>query len=339
MLDQVLGLFGIRPDYDLDLMRPNQSLSDLTSTILKGVTHVLDETRPQLMLVHGDTTTSFASALSGFYQRISVGHIEAGLRTGNLQAPWPEEMNRRCTGQLATLHFAPTPMARSNLEAEGIASNNIWVTGNTVVDALKDVAERIDSNPALVVGGAAKGMPWMADATRRIVLVTGHRRESFGGGMEGVCRALRRLAQENEIRIVYPVHPNPNVIEPVHRLLDGVANVHLIEPMDYLPFIHLMSRAYFIITDSGGIQEEAPSLGKPVLVTRETTERPEAVIAGTVRMVGVDEDRIVLEAQRLLTDPEVYASMSTAHNPYGDGRAAERIAGVIEGDRNIHEFS
>ena len=337
MLDQVLSLFDIRPDYDLDLMRPNQTLADVTSAVLMGVTNVLERSNPHLMLVHGDTTTTFASALAGFYRRIPVGHVEAGLRTGNLQAPWPEEINRRFTGQLASLHFAPTSKARDNLKAEGIASDSIWITGNTVIDALKGVVDRIDSEPSLVAG-LAERMPWLTDTTRRIVLVTGHRRENFGGGIECICRALRRLAMGNDIHVIYPVHPNPNVMEPVHRLLDGVANVHLVEPMDYLPLVHLMSRAHLVITDSGGIQEEAPSLGKPVLVMRETTERPEAVAAGNVLMVGVDEERIVEEAQRLLNDPSWYARMSTARNPYGDGQAAERIAQVIEGSRNIHEF-
>ncbi len=338
MLDQVLNLFDICPDYDLDLMRPNQTLSEVTSAVLDGVTSVLERSNPHLMLVHGDTTTTFASALAGFYRRTPVGHVEAGLRSGNLQSPWPEEMNRRFTGQLASLHFAPTPKARANLVAEGITGDSIWVTGNTVIDALKDVVFRIDSDPTLVAG-LAESMPWLGDPKRRILLVTGHRRENFGAGIEGICRALRRLAKENDIHIVYPVHPNPNVMEPVHRLLDGISNVHLIEPLNYLPFIYLMRMAHLVITDSGGIQEEAPSLGKPVLVMRETTERPEAVEAGTVRMVGVDEEHIFEVAQRLLNDPTCYARMSAAQNPYGDGRAAERIAQVIEGNRNIHEFN
>lgn len=337
MLDQVLVLFGIEPDFDLDLMRPNQTLAGVTSAVLDGVTRTLDASNPDLVLVHGDTTTTFATALACFYRRIPVGHVEAGLRTGNLQAPWPEEMNRLFTGRLATIHFAPTPAARDNLLREGVAHNSIWVTGNTVIDALIDIVGRLQTDGKLVEKLAASN-PWLARDDRRVILVTGHRRENFGSGMESVCRALARLAAEPGVDIVYPVHPNPNVIEPVKRLLGGVSNVHLIPPMDYLPFVDLMSRSFFVITDSGGIQEEAPSLGKPVLVMRDTTERPEALAAGTVCMVGVDEDRIVNEACRLLRDPEHYRRMSTAHNPYGDGHAADRIAKIIEGQRLIHEF-
>lgn len=337
LLDQVLNLFDIRPDYDLDAMRPNQTLADLNATVMSGVAEILRRTQPSMVLVHGDTTTTFAASLACFYQKIPVGHVEAGLRTGNLQAPWPEEMNRRFTGQLASMHFAPTAMARDNLRAEGVACDSIWVTGNTVIDALSEIVQRIALEPSLVFGFFEK-MPYLCDHARRTILVTGHRRENFGDGMENVCRALRRIALCNDVDIVYPVHPNPNVMEPVYRLLDGIANIHLVQPMDYLPFVHLMSKSHFIITDSGGIQEEAPSLGKPVLVMRETTERPEAITAGTVRLVGVSEDRIVAEAQRLLNDPSWYASMSAAHNPYGDGLAAERISQIIEGGRNIHEF-
>ena len=337
LLDQVLNLFDIRPDYDLDVMRPNQTLADLNATVMSGVAEILRRTQPSLVLVHGDTTTTFAASLACFYQKIAVGHVEAGLRTGNMQAPWPEEMNRRFTGQLASMHFAPTAIARDNLRAEGVAYDSIWVTGNTVIDALDEIVQRIALEPSLVAG-SSETMPYLCDDARRIVLVTGHRRENFGDGMESVCRALRRIAVGNDVDVVYPVHPNPNVMEPVYRLLGGVANLHLVQPIDYLPFVHLMNRSYLIITDSGGIQEEAPSLGKPVLVMRETTERPEAVTAGTVRLVGVNEDRIVEEAQRLLDDPRWYESMSAAHNPYGDGRAAERISQIIEGGRNIHEF-
>lgn len=338
MLDQVLALFRIEPDFDLDLMRPNQTLTGVTSAVLDGVGRVLESANPNLVLVHGDTTTTFATALACFYRRIPVGHVEAGLRTGNLQAPWPEEMNRRFTGQLAALHFAPTPAARDNLLREGVASESIWVTGNTVIDALMDVVGRLETDDKLA-GQLGGGMPWLADPSRRVVLVTGHRRENFGEGMESVCRALARLAVDPGVQIVYPVHPNPNVLDPVHRLLGEIPNVHLVAPMDYLPFVYLMSRAHLVITDSGGIQEEAPSLGKPVLVMRETTERPEAVSAGTVRMVGVDEERILTEARRLLTDPDHYRRMSTAHNPYGDGHAADRIAQIVEGQREINEFS
>ncbi len=338
MLDQVLVLFGIEPDFDLDLMRPNQTLAGVTSAVLDGVTRILEASNPDLVLVHGDTTTTFATALACFYRRIPVGHVEAGLRTGNLQAPWPEEMNRLFTGRLSALHFAPTPAARENLLREGVARDSIWVTGNTVIDALVDVVGRLQTDGKLVEH-LRSGMPWLAAPGRRVVLVTGHRRENFGGGMESVCRALARLAADPGVDIVYPVHPNPNVLDPVNRLLGGISNVHLVAPMDYLPFVYLMSRAYFVITDSGGIQEEAPSLGKPVLVMRDTTERPEAVSAGTVRMVGVDEDRIFAEARRLLSDQDYYQGMSMAHNPYGDGRAADRIARIIEGQREINEFN
>lgn len=338
MLDQVLVLFGIKPDFDLNLMRPNQTLAGLTSAVLDGVTRILEGTNPDLVLVHGDTTTTFASALACFYLRIPVGHIEAGLRTGDLQAPWPEEMNRLFTGRLSAMHFAPTPAARENLLREGVARESIWVTGNTVVDALVDVVGRLQTDDKLVEH-LRMGMPWLAAAGRRVVLVTGHRRENFGGGMESVCRALARLAADPSVDIVYPVHPNPNVFDPVNRLLGGISNVHLVAPMDYLPFVYLMSQSYFVITDSGGIQEEAPSIGKPVLVMRDTTERPEAVSAGIVRMVGVNEDRIFAEARRLLIDQDYYQGMSMAHNPYGDGLAADRIAQIIEGQREINEFN
>lgn len=338
MLDQVLVLFGIEPDFDLDLMLPNQTLAGITSAVLDGVTRVIEASNPDLVLVHGDTTTTtFATALACFYRRIPVGHVEAGLRTGNLQAPWPEEMNRLFTGRLAALHFAPTPAARDNLLREGVSRDSVWVTGNTVIDALMGVVERLQNEPKLVEQ-LISSMPWLADADRRVVLVTGHRRENFGEGMEGVCRALAKLAADPDVEIVYPVHPNPNVFDPVNRLLGGISNIHLIRPMDYLPFVYLMSRAYFVVTDSGGIQEEAPSLGKPVLVMRDTTERPEAVSAGTVLMVGVDEERIVAEARRLLHDFPHYQRMSNAHNPYGEGYAADRIAKIIEGQREIHEF-
>lgn len=337
MLDQVLELFGIEPDFDLDLMRPNQTLAGITSAILEGVTKIVEASQPDLVLVHGDTTTTFATALACFYRRIPVGHVEAGLRTGNLQAPWPEEMNRLFTGRLAAFHFAPTSAARENLLREGVDKNTVWVTGNTVIDALMGVVERLQ-NDAKMIERLSNGMPWLANSDRRVILVTGHRRENFGDGMESVCRALARLATEPDVDIVYPVHPNPNVLNPVNRLLGGIPNVHLIPPQDYLPFVYLMSRAHFLITDSGGIQEEAPSLGKPVLVMRDTTERPEALSAGTVCMVGVDEERIVAQACRLLRDPDHYQRMSTAHNPYGDGRAADRIAQVIEGQHDINEF-
>jgi len=338
MLDQVLELFEIKPDYDLNLMLPNQTLSSLTSLVLTKITEVLETLSPDLVLVHGDTSTAFASALACFYKKIPVAHIEAGLRSGNIHSPWPEELNRRVVGQLASMHFAPTALAKVNLVKEGTASSAIWVTGNTVIDALLDIVIRISSDTALETR-LIKKMPWLSSSTYRLILVTGHRRENFGDGIEEVCRALRKLALEPNVVIVYPVHPNPQVMEPVHRLLDGITNVHLVEPMEYLSFVFLMSKAYFIITDSGGIQEEAPSLGKPVLLMRDTTERPEAISAGTVCMVGSNEARILEEARHLLADPEHYARMSTAHNPYGDGKAAERIVKVIEGNFLVHEFA
>lgn len=331
MLDQVLDLFEIEPTYDLNVMTPGQTLDSITSAILDKFSALLDQVRPDLVLVHGDTTTAFASALAAFYKKIAVGHVEAGLRSGNMMAPWPEEMNRRFVGQVAQLHFAPTRTARDNLLAEGVPADRIWVTGNTVIDALEAVLEKPRASSFLATLSAH-------DATRRLILVTGHRRESFGSGIEAVCAALRRLAEAHHVSIVFPVHPNPSVMEPVHRLLDGVANIHLVAPLDYHAFVSAMDESYIVITDSGGVQEEAPSLGKPVLVMRDTTERPEAVAAGTVKLVGVDEDRIFDEASRLLADPTYYSAMSTAHNPYGDGRAAERIASIIQGNVGIDEF-
>lgn len=328
MLDQVLGLFAIKPDYDLNIMRPGQDLTDVTTTILQGLKSVFARFRPDIVLVHGDTATTFAATLAAYYQRIPVAHVEAGLRTGNLYSPWPEEANRKLTGALARLHFAPTPTSRDNLIAEGVAADDIIVTGNTVIDALLDVVHRLQSDHQLREQ-AARPTAFLA-SNRKLILVTGHRRESFGGGFERICQALVQIAcQHPEVDIVYPVHLNPNVREPVNRLLTDVGNIHLIEPLDYLPFVHLMSRAHLILTDSGGIQEEAPSLGKPVLVMRDTTERPEAVTAGTVRLVGTDIDRIVAEIARLLEDDDAYRSMSRAHNPYGDGQACKRIINTL----------
>ena len=324
MLDQVLGLFDISPDYDLDLMRPNQTLVEITSAVLAGVTDVINDFCPDLVLVHGDTTTSFAAALASFYRKVPVGHVEAGLRTGDICSPFPEEMNRQFTGRLASFHFAPTSAAQGNLLKEGVPEGSIWVTGNTVIDALVEVVDKISSCPELTLAVRQK-MAWLESSSRRLILVTGHRRENFGSGIEGVCRALLRLAAEHDVDIVYPVHLNPNVREPVNRLLSGIHNIYLIEPLDYLPFVALMSRAYIILTDSGGIQEEAPSLGKPVLVMRDTTERPEAVDAGTVKLVGTDTGNIVRELNRLLGDQDAYSAMSHAHNPYGDGQACGRI--------------
>lgn len=329
MLDQVLELFGLVPDDDLDLMAPGQTLPDLFSRILTGMSGVLAARRPDLVLVHGDTSTTLATALAAFYARVPVGHVEAGLRTGDLQAPWPEEANRRLTAPLATLHFAPTARSRANLLAEGIPEGQVHVTGNTVIDALLSVVARIDADPALA-GGLASRFPWL-DPSRKLVLVTGHRRENFGEGFEQMCLAIRDLAGRGDTQVVYPVHLNPNVQAPVNRILGGIGGVQLVEPLDYLPFVYLMSRAHLILTDSGGIQEEAPSLGKPVLVMRDTTERPEAVEAGTVRLVGTDRARIVAEASRLLDDPGAHAAMARAHNPYGDGRSARRIADLVAG--------
>ncbi len=327
MLDQVLALFDISPDHDLDIMQAGQSLPELFSRILTATSALLEREAPDLVLVHGDTSTTLAAALAAFYARIPVGHVEAGLRTGNLSAPWPEEANRRLTAPLASAHFAPTARARDNLLAEGVDPTTIHVTGNTVIDALLGVVTRIEGSDALRRQLGA-GFPFL-DPARKLVLVTGHRRESFGDGFERICQALRALAARDDVQIVYPVHLNPNVQGTVRRILGDAVNVHLIEPQDYLPFVYLMTRAHLILTDSGGIQEEAPSLGKPVLVMREATERPEAVDAGTVRLVGTDPALIVAEVDRLIDDPDAYAAMTLAHNPYGDGLAAQRIASIV----------
>jgi UDP-N-acetylglucosamine 2-epimerase len=328
MLDQVLGLFGLTPDEDLDLMASNQSLPQLFGRILSGMSEVFVRRKPDLVLVHGDTSTTLASAMAAYYSRVPIAHVEAGLRTGDMYAPWPEEANRRLTAPLCTLHFPPTTRARDNLLAEATDPSAIHVTGNTVIDALLDVVGRIERDEHLR-RELASNFPFLDD-TRRMVLVTGHRRENFGQGFEQICEALRRLAQRGDVQIVYPVHLNPSVQEPVLRLLASEPAVHLIAPQDYLPFVYLMLRSHFILTDSGGVQEEAPSLGKPVLVMRNTTERPEAVEAGTVRLVGTGTDTIVAEAERLLDDEASYAAMSHAHNPYGDGLSSERIADVVE---------
>jgi UDP-N-acetylglucosamine 2-epimerase (non-hydrolysing) len=328
MLDQVLKLFDIRPDYDLNVMKPGQDLYDITTTILAGMRDVLDRAKPDIVLVHGDTTTTLAATLASFYRRIPVAHVEAGLRTGNLLSPWPEEANRKLTGALASLHFAPTQRARQNLLAEGVRDEKIVVTGNTVIDALLHVRERLASDDDLR-HDAQRGLPNL-DAARRLILVTGHRRESFGDGFARICTALARLAKAYpEVDIVYPVHLNPSVREPVNRLLTGIENVHLIEPLDYLPFVSLMGDAYLILTDSGGVQEEAPSLGKPVLVMRDTTERQEAIDAGVVQLVGTEIEAIVSGVTRLMESDELYRSMSRGENPYGDGRACERIVGAL----------
>ncbi len=328
MLDQVLHLFDIQPDFDLDLMKPGQNLSDITSGVLLGLKSVLTQWRPDAVLVHGDTSTTFAASLAAFYRRVPVGHVEAGLRTGNLYSPWPEEANRRLTSVLAQWHFAPTETSRSNLLSEGVASGAIQVTGNTVIDALLQVREKIVAS-SQIRQQLGKNFGFL-DPHKRLVLVTGHRRENFGDGFERICQALVRIAKNHaDVQVVYPVHLNPQVQEPARRLLGGITNIHLIGPLDYLPFVYLMDKSTIILTDSGGIQEEAPSLGKPVLVMRDTTERPEAVEAGTVKLVGTDAERITTEAGTLLINAQAYQAMAFAHNPYGDGHACQRIAQAL----------
>ena len=333
MLDQVLGLFSITPDFDLNIMKPGQDLTDVTTAILQGLKAVLNEFKPDIVLVHGDTATTFAASLAAYYQQIPVAHVEAGLRTGNLYSPWPEEGNRKLTGALAKLNFAPTDTSRNNLLREGISPDDIVVTGNTVIDALLDVVKRLDQDPELLAQASEPAA--FLNPARKLILVTGHRRESFGDGFERICQALMEVAQMHpDVDIVYPVHLNPNVREPVNRLLNGIGNIHLIAPLDYLPFVHMMSRSHIILTDSGGIQEEAPSLGKPVLVMRDTTERPEAVSAGTVKLVGTNTSDIVRELNRLLIDTSAYQAMSYAHNPYGDGKACQRFLEALLDNRN-----
>jgi UDP-N-acetylglucosamine 2-epimerase len=327
MLDQVLDVFGITPDWDLDLMRAGQGLTYVTTSVLDGVHQLLKDERPDRILVQGDTTTTMAASLAAFYEKVPVGHIEAGLRTGNLFSPWPEELNRRLTSIIADLHFAPTEGAKKNLLAEGVQAERIAVTGNTVIDALFDAIEILDKDPGRLAKVEAELPPLLAN--RRVILVTGHRRENFGGGLERVADALLRLASRGDVQIVFPVHLNPNVQDTMYKVLGGHPAVHLIKPLDYLPFVQMMRRSALIITDSGGVQEEAPSLGKPVLVTRDTTERPEAVEAGTVELVGTDPELLFRRATRLLDDEAAYGAMSRAHNPYGDGHAAERIVEVL----------
>ena len=331
MLDQVLELFEITPDYDLDIMQPGQDLFDITSNVLLGVKKVLQIEEPDVVLVHGDTTTSMATAMAAFYLKIPVGHVEAGLRTYDINSPFPEEFNRQITSRIATLHFAPTKISRQNLLDEKVPDSQIYVTGNTVIDALLSMVEKariVDFSDTLL-----KRMPFLKQEKSgmpRIILVTGHRRENFGLGFEEICHALSVVANENpDIHIIYPVHLNPNVREPVNRILSNLNNVHLIEPMEYLTFIKLMDLSYLILTDSGGIQEEAPSLGKPVLVMRDTTERPEAVESGTVKLVGTNKNDIVKMVNRLLTDSNFYIQMSKAHNPYGDGKAGGIICDIL----------
>lgn len=325
MLDQVLDLFEIVPDHDLDIMKPGQDLFGVTSNVLLGIKKVLSEEKPDVVLVHGDTTTTMAASLAAFYMQIPVGHVEAGLRTHDIYSPFPEEINRQVTSRIATYHFAPTEQARQNLIAEQVRDEKIIVTGNTVIDALLSVVEK--AREVTFSKDLVKQLPFLAtDQNYRMVLVTGHRRENFGQGFENICQALHDLAKIHpEVQFVYPVHLNPNVREPVNRILSEVNNIHLVQPQDYLPFVKLMDISYIILTDSGGIQEEAPSLGKPVLVMRNTTERPEAIEAGTVKLVGVDRDKIVQAVNLLLTDEKAYKAMSRSHNPYGDGNASKRI--------------
>ncbi len=324
MLDQVLAAFAVTPDYDLDSMTPGQTLAASTSRILAALEPVLVDARPDIVYVQGDTTTTLCGALAAFYARIPVGHVEAGLRTGDLRQPFPEEMNRVVTGRLAAIHFAATQGARRNLLRENIAPESIHVTGNSGIDALLYVRDRLISGE--LGGGSGPGSWATRFSGKRLIVVTAHRRESFGGGFENICRALELIARREDVEIVYPVHRNPNVLGPVRRYLSGQANIHLLEPLDYVPFVDLMRHAYLLLTDSGGIQEEGPSLGKPVIVMREKTERPEAVEAGTVRMTGTNERRIISEVERLLDNPGEREAMARIHNPYGDGRASERIA-------------
>ncbi|WP_312347881.1 non-hydrolyzing UDP-N-acetylglucosamine 2-epimerase [Leclercia sp.] len=329
MLDQVLNLFEITPEYDLNIMKPGQDLTDVTTAILQGLKPVFADFKPDRILVHGDTATSFAATLAAYYHRIAVGHVEAGLRTGNIYSPWPEEGMRRLTGGIADQHYTPTISSLKNLIMENIAPETIFVTGNSVIDALLEVSQRIDSNVNMNANLAGR-FPFL-DQSKKLILVTGHRRENHGEGFERICKALATLAQRDDVQIVYPVHLNPNVQEPVNRNLKGLNNVHLIEPQDYLPFVYLMKQSYLILTDSGGIQEEAPTLGKPVLCMRDTTERPAAVQAGTVRLVGTSDEAIVSETVRLLDDELAYKVMSQANNPYGDGKTSQRIVEAVLG--------
>ncbi len=323
MLDQVLEVFELQSDYDINLMKPEQDLTHVTSSVLEGVGSIIDQTAPDWVVVQGDTTTAFGAALAAFYRKVKVAHVEAGLRSGNIYSPWPEEMNRKLVSALTTLHFPPTPLASQNLRDEGIPQSAICVTGNTVIDALQWMSDRLSRDEALRNRLEAEFS--FLNPARRMILVTGHRRENFDGGLEQVCLALRTLADRGDVEIVYPVHLNPRVQEMANKVLANHPRVHLIEPLDYEFFVALMRRAYLIVTDSGGIQEEAPSLGKPVLVTRDTTERPEAMTAGTAKLVGTDMARLIAAATELLDNQEAYAAMAQAINPFGDGRASERI--------------
>ena len=333
MLEQVVRLFGLKADHNLDVMQAAQGLTHVTGAVLSGLGPVFEEMKPDVVLVHGDTTTTMAAAMAAFYQQIPVGHVEAGLRTGNIYSPWPEEMNRKLTGGLATYHFAPTRKAQQNLLHEGIGSENVEITGNTVIDALYWVR---DNRLATSDDQMEAAFPFL-NKSKRMILVTGHRRENHDGGIEGICRAMASLAKRGDVQVVYPVHLNPKVQQAAQAVLEGVEDVHLIPPQDYLPFVWLMNRSYLIVTDSGGIQEEAPSLGKPVLVARDTTERPEAVEAGTVKLIGADAAAIEREAQILLDDAQTYERMALAHNPYGDGMASGRIVARLLKHHGVEE--
>lgn len=329
MLDQVLDVFELKPDFDLDIMRPDQTLNDVTASIIIGMKPVLESFKPDVVLVHGDTATTFAVSLAAYYQQVRVGHVEAGLRTGDIYSPWPEEANRKLTSVIASYHFAPTEGAKKNLLREGVCENCITVTGNTVIDSLFKVREKLQNDKSILLALSAD-FDYL-NSNKRLILVTGHRRESFGGGFERICQALRQIAIEYpDVQILYPVHLNPSVQEPVARLLGDLDNVFLIAPQQYLSFCYLMDKASVILTDSGGIQEEAPSLGKPVLVMRSVTERPEAINAGTVRLVGTDVEEIISQVTTLLTVPSEYKKMSIAHNPYGDGMACKRILDFLD---------
>ena len=327
MLDQVMSLFDLFPDYDLDLMRRNQGLFEITSGVLSGVRNVLEDYNPDIVLVHGDTSTAMATALAAFYLRIPVGHVEAGLRTGNMQSPWPEEMNRRFVGMISNLHFAPTLEAENNLLKEGVDPRTVFVTGNTVVDALLLTSSRLSRDVKLSQNFDKQ---YQINNHKKLILVTGHRRESFGSGFDRICQAIAEISNRKDVQIIYPVHLNPNVQKPVNKILLGRRNVFLIKPQEYLSFVHLMRRSYLILTDSGGIQEEGPSLGKPVLVMRDTTERPEAIQAGSVKLVGTGIHKIVGSVNSLLDDSKEYQEMSKSTNPYGDGTAASKILKILE---------
>jgi UDP-N-acetylglucosamine 2-epimerase (non-hydrolysing) len=327
MLDQVLELFSIKPDFDLDLMKPNQDLTDITVGVLTGLREILRFWRPDWVLVHGDTTTTMATSFAAYYEKIAVGHVEAGLRTGNIYSPWPEEVNRQTVANIASAHFAPTERARENLIRAGVDEKLICVTGNTVIDALFEIRDKLKNDDQLV-WNIRSLLPYLSEE-KKTILVTGHRRENFGDGFENICKALNEISNRKDIQIIYPVHLNPNVQEPVQRILGNIQNVHLIQPLDYLPFVYLMSESHIILTDSGGIQEEAPSLGKPVLVMRNTTERPEAVLAGNVKLIGTSFDTIIQEVSRLMDNPQDYEAMTSSKSPFGDGASAQRILKYI----------